>query len=49
MKVIHISIIKNIETTTKINTVLKINNLNENILNFPNEIRRKLIKETMSF
>jgi hypothetical protein len=47
MKVIHLSIIKNIETTEHFNTLLKINNFRENLEFFPNEIRRNLLKETM--
>lgn len=48
MKVIHLSIIKNIETKNNFNALVKINNFCEIFETLPNEIRRNLIKETMS-
>jgi hypothetical protein len=48
MKVIHLSIVKNIETTKHSNNLIKIDNFSENIEFFPNEIRRNLLKETKS-
>lgn len=47
MKVIHLAIIKNIETKNNFNALVKINNFSEIFETFPNEIRRNLIKETM--
>lgn len=48
MKVIHLSIIKNIETKNTFNALVKVNYFTEIFESFPNEIRRNLIKETMS-
>lgn len=49
MKVIHLSIKKNIETTNHFNTLLKLNTFSDALEFFPNEIRRNLLKENMSF
>ena len=48
MKVIHLSIIKHIETQNNFNTLVKVNHFREIFETFPNEIRRNLIKETLS-